>query len=38
MKKWLDVNDILMYSTHTESKSVVAERVLKTLTGKIHKK
>ena len=26
MQKWLDGNDILMYSMHNEGKSVVAER------------
>ena len=30
MQKWLD-NDILMYSTHNEDKSVIAERFIKTL-------
>ena len=29
MEKWLDDNDILMYSTHNEGKSVVAERFFK---------
>ena len=38
MKKWLSVNNILMYSAHTESKSFVAERLMKTLKGKIYKK
>ena len=31
MQKWLDDNDILMYSTHKEGKSVVVERFIKTL-------
>ena len=35
MQKLVD-NDILMYSTHNEGKSVVAERFLKTLKGKIY--
>ena len=35
MQKWLDDN-ILMYSTHSEGKSVVAERFIKTLKGKIY--
>ena len=33
-----DDNDILMYLTHNESKSVVAERFINTLMGKIYKK
>ena len=36
-KKWLRDNDIDMYSTHNEGKSVVAERFIKTLKGKIYK-
>ena len=36
-KKWLDNNDITMYSTHDEGKSVVAERFIKTLNNKIYK-
>ena len=31
MQNWLDDDDILMYSTHNEGKSVVAERLIKTL-------
>ena len=31
MQEWLDDNDILMYSTHNEGKSVFAERFVKTL-------
>ena len=31
-------NDILMYSTHNEGKSVVGKRFIKTLKGKIYKK
>ena len=34
-KKWLDDNDILIYSTHNEGKSVVAERFIKNLKCKI---
>ena len=36
-KKWLRDNDIVMYSTHNEEKSVVAERFIKTLKSKIYK-
>ena len=36
-KKWLKDNDIIMYSTHNEGKSVVAERFIKTLKNKIYK-
>ena len=38
MHKWLDDNDILMYSTHIESKLTGAERFIRTLEGKIYKK
>ena len=38
MQKWLDDNDILMYSTHNGSKSVFAERFIQTLKSKIYKK
>ena len=38
MQKWLDDNDILIYSTHNEGTSVVAERFIKILKGKICKK
>ena len=34
VQKWLDDNGILMYWTHNEGKSVVAERLIKTLKGK----
>ena len=37
MQEWL-VNDILMYSTHNEGKSVIAERFIKTLKSKIYEK
>ena len=30
-KKWLSDNDIIMYSTYNEAKSVVAERFIRTL-------
>ena len=36
-KKWLQDNDIIMYSTHNEGKSVVAERFIRTLKSKIYK-
>ena len=36
-KKWLQDNDIVMYSTHNEGKSVVAERFTRTLKSKIYK-
>ena len=36
-KKWLQGNDIVMYSTHNEGKSVVAERFIRTLKSKIYK-
>ena len=36
-KKWLNDNDISMYSTHNEGKSAVAERFTKTLKNKIYK-
>ena len=38
MQKWLDNNDILMYSAHNEGKSVIAESFIKTLKVKIYKK
>ena len=37
MQGWLD-NNILMYSTHNEGKSVIAERFIKTLKSKIYTK
>ena len=37
LKKWLRDNDIAMYSTHNEGKSVVAEKFIKTLKSKIYK-
>ena len=36
-KKWLRDNDIVMYSTNNEGKSVVAERFIRTLKRKIYK-
>ena len=36
-KKWLQDNDIVMYPTHNEGKSVVAERFIRTLKSKIYK-
>ena len=36
-KKWLQDNDIAMYSTHNEGKSVVAERFIRRLKSKIYK-
>ena len=38
MQEWLDINDILMYPTHNECKSVIADRSIKTLKAKIYKK
>ena len=37
MKSWLEKNDIGIYSTHNEGKSVVAERFIRTLKNKIYK-
>ena len=36
-KKWLSDNDIIMYSTYNEGKSVVAERFFRTLNNKLYK-
>ena len=36
-KKWLQDNDIVMYSTLSEGKSAVAERFIRTLKSKIYK-
>ena len=36
-KKWLQDNDIVMYSTNNKGKSVVAERFIRTLKNKIYK-
>ena len=37
LKKWLQDNDIVMYSAHNEGKSVVAERFIRALKNKIYK-
>ena len=34
-KNWLQDNDIVIYSTHNEEKSVIAERFIRTLKNKI---
>ena len=36
-KRWLSRNNIIMYSTYNEGKSVVAERFIKTLKNKLYK-
>ena len=36
-KKWLSDNDIIVYSTYNEGKSVVAERFIRTLKNKLYK-
>ena len=36
-RKWLQENDIAMYSTHSEGKSVVTERFIRTLKDRIYK-
>ena len=36
-EKWLSDNDINMYSTYNEGKSVAAERFIRTLTNKLYK-
>ena len=38
MQEWSRNNGILMYCTHNEDKSVIAERFIKTLKSKIYKK
>ena len=38
MQEWLHNNDIYMYSAHNESKSIITESFIKTLTAKIYKK
>ena len=38
IQEWLDINDVLMYSTHNEGKSVIAEMFIKTLKAKIYKR
>ena len=37
MKSWLEKNDIEMYSTHNEGKSVAAERFIRTIKTRIYK-
>ena len=37
MKSWLEKNDIEIYSTHNEGKSVVAERFISAIKNKIYK-
>ena len=37
MKLWLEENEIEMYSTHNEGKSVVAERFIRTIKNEIYK-
>ena len=37
MKSWLEKNDTEMYSIHNEGKSVVVERLIRTLKNKIYK-
>ena len=36
-KKWLQDNDIVIYSTNNEGKSVIAENFIRTLKNKIYK-
>ena len=38
MQKWLDKNDILIYSTGNEDKSIVAEIFIRILKSKIYNK
>ena len=38
MQESLNNNDVLMYSTHHERNSVIAERFIKKLKAKIYKK
>ena len=35
MQEWLDNNDILMYSIHSQGKSVIGERFVKTLKANV---
>ena len=37
MKSWLEKNNIEMYSTHNEGKSVFTERFIRTLKNNIYK-
>ena len=36
-KKWVQENDVVMYSTHHKGKSVIAERFIRTIKNKICK-
>ena len=36
-KRWLSRNNIIMYSTYNEGKSVVSERFMRTLKNKLYK-
>ena len=38
MQEWLDNNDILIYSTGNEGKSIITERIIKILKAKIYGK
>ena len=38
MQEWLGNNDVLIYSTHNEGKSVITQKFMKTLKDKIYKK
>ena len=37
MQKWLEDDDILMYSTYNGGKSAIAEGIIRTSKGKIYK-
>ena len=37
MQKWLADNDVLIYLTRNEGNTIVAERFVRTLMGKIYK-
>ena len=37
MRSWLEKNDIEIYSTNNEEKSVITERFIRTLKNKIYK-
>ena len=37
MKSWPEKNDIEMYSTHNEAKSVIAKRSIRILKNRIYK-
>ena len=38
IQEWLDIDNILMYYTRNEGKSVISEKFMKTLKAKIYKK